>query len=174
MAILWRYKSAPGEAGDAPARWPADSAIRHAPGRATVVMIAHPRCSCTRASLEELNILMQEARDVDGYVVVVRPDGVDDSFTDTGLQTRARAIPHVRVFVDAGGVEAARFGARVSGHTVAYDAAGALAFSGGITGARGHVGANLGETRLARLLAGERTDKHVSPVFGCPLDSPSP
>jgi hypothetical protein len=135
-------------------------------------MVVHPKCSCSRASLDELNVVMQRARDVTGYVLFVRPAGTDEAWANTDLLDKARAIPGVTVVVDQAGAEAARFGAHVSGQTIAYDAGGALLFFGGITGARGHVGDNLGRTRLAALLSGKRTDRNGSPVFGCELDSP--
>ena len=51
---------------------------------------------------------------------------------------------------DDDGAEARRFGAETSGQTLLYDARGALAFSGGITGARGHAGDNAGRASLRR------------------------
>jgi hypothetical protein len=78
----------------------------------------------------------------------------------------------VRVAPDRNGVEARRFGAGTSGHVVIYGGDGRLLFSGGITGARGHVGDNVG---LERAIASLRADSPTcarSPVFGCLLGEP--
>src|SRR5688572_19996594 len=59
-----------GPAAAAPAHFPADVGIATTRGRAVVVMVAHPRCPCSRASLNELDRLMSRTTGkVDGYVV---------------------------------------------------------------------------------------------------------
>ena len=54
FAMLGRYVASPGPAIDASAQWPADSAIHRAEGVPMLVMFAHPRCPCSRASISEL------------------------------------------------------------------------------------------------------------------------
>ncbi len=54
LAVVWAYENRPGAAATAPARWPADSALTAAADRPTLVFLAHPQCTCTRASLGEL------------------------------------------------------------------------------------------------------------------------
>ena len=51
MWMIWDYQNAPGAVGVPPAQWPADSQVQRSPGRATLVIIAHPHCPCTRASI---------------------------------------------------------------------------------------------------------------------------
>ncbi len=53
---------------------------------------------------------------------------------------------------DDDGAEAKRFGAETSGQTLLYDERGTLAFSGGITGSRGHAGDNAGRASLLALI----------------------
>jgi hypothetical protein len=138
-------------------------------------MLAHPRCVCTRASLAELGALLTEVGGaVDALVVFVRPDGTADDWIATDLWTTASAMPGVKVIVDRGGRETERFGAQASGTVLVYDADGRLAFSGGITGARGHVGDNIGLRRAVALIKQGKADKRSSPVFGCELLGPRP
>jgi|SRR6185436_1443376 len=172
LLLLWSYKTRPGDAGEPPARWPAAARLALARDRATLVMSVHPHCACTRASLAELERVMARAPDgVAAYVLFVRPDGVDEGWERGPLWDRAHAIPHVRVVLDPGGALGARtFGLRVSGHVLVYDAAGELRFSGGITGARGHQGDNIGEQRVAALLDDRAPDAETSHVFGCSLE----
>jgi hypothetical protein len=167
---LWGYESTPGVAASAPDRWPADSRIKHAADRATLVMLAHPQCPCTRASIGELARLMTQAQGrVTAYVLFVKPPGFSDGWEQTDLWASAAAIPGVRVVVDDEGVEAGRFGAATSGQTVLYDATGELIFSGGITSARGHAGDNAGRTAVVSLLTADESEQKETPVFGCPL-----
>lgn len=174
LGLLWRYEAVPGDPGAPPATWPEGIGLTRAPAAPTLVMIAHPRCTCTRASVAELNLVVQRApRDVATHVVFVVPDGVDVSWEDGELYERARAIPGVHVLVDRGGVVAARLGVAASGHVLVYDAAGALRFSGGITGSRGHQGDNAGRRRVLSLLNAGETDRAASDVFGCGLEDPT-
>src|SRR5688572_17630282 len=61
--VLWAYANRPGPAGAAAASWPADSALRPDPSRPTMIMFIHPECPCSRASIEELNRLLAQAKD---------------------------------------------------------------------------------------------------------------
>src|SRR5918912_2560933 len=119
VRILWGYESTPGVSAAAPDRWPADSRIKLASDRATLVMLAHPRCPCTRASIGELSRLMTQAQGrVTAYVLFVRPPNSSDGWEQTDLLTSAGAIPGVSVVRDDEGVEAGRFHAVTSGQTV--------------------------------------------------------
>lgn len=170
MGFLWDYENTPGPAADAPARWPADSRLQRPEGRPTLVLLAHPHCPCTRASIGELSRLMTQARGlVTAQVLFVRPQGFSDEWERTDLWSSAAAIPGVSVVRDDEGVEALRFRAKTSGHVALYDAGGGLLFSGGITSARGHAGDNAGRTAIVSLLTAGGAERSETPVFGCPL-----
>lgn len=173
IVALVRYSLGPGRSADAPTRWPAAShALRHA-GQPTLVMIAHPRCACTRASLSELEILMTRCSGkVAATVIFVRPRGTSPEWNDTDLRHTAESIPGVTVLPDTGGREAALFGAATSGQVLLYDASGRLQFSGGITPGRGHAGDNAGRSAVEDYIAAGRTDRPATPVFGCDLFEP--
>lgn len=174
--------SRPGIAGRAPASWPAASHLERTPGRATLVMVAHTKCSCTRASLSELERVMARAgARAEAFVVFVGPReaGVLDP------RATARAIPGVRVVEDDG--EARAFAAATSGQVMLYDSAGALVFRGGLTASRGHEGESVGGETVRRFFVGDAAPTgapaatpstptppstpttFVSDVFGCAL-----
>ena len=133
-------------------------------------MFAHPQCPCTRASVEELNRLMARCSgQVAAHVLFLKPAGLPDSWTRTGLWPSVAAIPKVSVQEDADGAEATRFGAETSGFVVLYDPQGKLLFKGGITGGRGHAGDNAGESAVASLLTERTAAIAETPVFGCSL-----
>jgi hypothetical protein len=168
--VLWIYKSTPGEAAAERARWPAASRLPRDPARPTLVLVAHPRCACTRASLAELAVLMRRLHgQVTGQVLFVRPAGMPEDWERTGTWRAAHGIPGVRVWTDAGGVEAARFGARTSGQVLLYGKEGRLLFSGGITPVRGHLGDSVGQERIVSLVTTGHADAATSRVFGCAL-----
>jgi hypothetical protein len=169
--VVERYASAPGRPADAPARWPASIPVGRTPGKATVVMVAHPRCPCTRASLRELNRLMAV---VDGAAeaVVVFADPADTPWERTDLWTLAEDIPGARVVRDRGDRITRELGAWTSGQVLVYDAAGDLLFSGGITPARGHEGDSTGRLAIVDRLRGQAPPDHPADVFGCELRDP--
>jgi hypothetical protein len=169
------YSSTPGAAAEAPANWPGSALVSPQAGHATLVMFIHPQCSCTRASLEELRTILYSTRGaVSAWVVVLRPAGMSERWAQSGTWETAREMPGVTVVTDSSGTEADRFGAFTSGHTVLYDAAGRLLFTGGVTGARGHVGDNAGRERVVNLIETGNADAGTHEVYGCGLHDPHP
>ena len=175
MAALLNYSNTPSHDGLAPAHWPAQSTIPRVAAQATLVMFAHPRCACTRASVGELAVLMAHCQQlVSAHVVFFRPRGSAGDWAHSDLWRAAEVIPGVTVQADEDGQEARLFHADTSGHTVLYDAQGHLVFNGGITIARGHSGDNAGRDAIMAFLQTKATDHAQTPVFGCPiLDSTS-
>jgi hypothetical protein len=170
LGLLWNYENAPGPPTAPPSRWPAASRIPLATDRATLIMLTHPHCPCTRASIGELARLMAQAQDrVTAYVLFLKPAGFSDDWEKTDLWQSAASIPGVSVIADQDGVEADRFQAVTSGQTVLYDTEGRLLFSGGITGSRGHSGDNAGRSAIVSLLNTGEAAAAKTFVFGCPL-----
>jgi len=174
LATIMEYDNRPGAAAHAPMRWPADSRLARAADRPTLVMLAHPRCDCTRASLGELAELLAHVRSRPRVIVVfIKPGRVGPEWEKSTLWQLAAEIPGVTVARDDQGLEARRFGVETSGQTLLYDAEGGLLFAGGATGARGKAGNNAGRSALVSLLNGERPATASTPVFGCPLFGPA-
>jgi len=173
MAILWKTENVPGIQMAVPAQWPAASGIAPAPGIPTLVMFAHPRCPCTRASVGELERLIAQCNGrVRAHVIFYKPHGASDQWAQADLWRSAAAIPGMDVRCDEEGAEAARFGATTSGFVVVYDASGQLRFSGGITAERGHSGDNEGRSAIVAILNGQPPRLTSTPVFGCSFFGP--
>jgi hypothetical protein len=75
----------------------------------------------------------------------------------------------VQVMSDEQGKWSARLGAMTSGQTYAFDAAGRLLFSGGITDSRGHAGDNAGTAAIEAILSGQKPVQVQTRVYGCSL-----
>lgn len=173
--FLGAYHARPGLAGHVAGSWPgAGGVVSRGPGM-NLVMFVHPRCPCTPASLSELAELVADSRGkFTPHVVLTKPTEAREGWEATSVERAAAAIPGVRLWQDRGGFEARRFGVVTSGHVLLFDAAGGLAFGGGITPARGHEGDNYGRTAVAALVAGRPAAGRDHPVFGCPLVNPGP
>ena len=170
---LWSYENAPGLAATPPAEWPSASRIQLAPDQPTLVMLAHPRCPCTRASIGELASIMAHSQGrLRAFVLLIKPEGSFDDWEKTDLWRSASAIPGVTVIKDSAGIEARLFNVATSGQTLLYNSQGRLLFRGGITGSRGHFGDNAGQGAIVALVNAEAPDRTETDVFGCPLFDP--
>jgi hypothetical protein len=171
---VWTYQTTPGEAADSPGRWPSTSVLPAPAGRPMLLLIAHPHCPCTRATVAELSRLMARLGDrVATHVLVYRPREFAPGWERTDVWSAAERIPGVSVHVDVDGAEAARFGAATSGQVLLYDAGGRRRFSGGITNARGHVGESPAQEQIAAVVEGRAADEAAARVFGCALAGPA-
>ena len=167
---LWSYENAPGRAAMPPEQWPANSRIQLAHAEATLVMLAHPHCPCTRASIGELARIMAHSQGrLRAYVLFIKPAGTADDWEATDLWESASDIPGVTVVQDSDGIEAHLFNAATSGQTLLYNTQGRLLFSGGITGSRGHFGDNAGESAIVAIVNAAVPERTQTSVFGCPL-----
>ncbi len=173
FASLARYSATAGPTVRAATPgWPDASRVERAKDKATLVLFAHPKCPCTRATMNELAWLMTHlAGSLEARVLFVAPPGVDAAWADTDIVRRAKAIDGVTVSVDALGAEARRFGACTSGVTYLYTSTGQRLFSGGITGARGHEGDNAGRRAVVECVK-NRTIQAETPAYGCGLFGP--
>lgn len=170
MGWMWHHAGTAGTKRTAPEIWPADSQTHHPSGQPALVVFAHPRCPCSRATVGELAVIMAKARGrVQAQVWFYRPAGAPEDWAHTDLWHSAAEIPGVSVAGDEEGAEAARFHATVSGQTLLYDGDGHRLFNGGITSARGHSGDNAGRTAVLALLGGNTFQTAETPVFGCAL-----
>ena len=148
IVLLAKYGSAPGAAAGPPRSWPATPGLPCQSSRPSLVMFVHPKCPCSRASINELARLTARCRD--------RMD--------------LTAIPGLRVVVDQGGRLAAAFGITTSGHCLVYDAGENLIFSGGITTGRGHEGDSPGQAIVTGIaLHSAVNGSHECATYGCPL-----
>ena len=174
VGVLFEYAATPGAGGNPPARWPGGHLLAAPRDKPVLVMIAHPQCPCTRASLSELAKIMSGRQSkLKAYVLFFKPPGFAELWTQSDLWQIASSIPGVTAVADSGGEEAERFHVTTSGHTLLYDRNGRLAFSGGITGARGHAGDNQGTDLVLYSIDQGKESKRCTAVFGCPIRTAS-
>lgn len=168
MATLWSYAARPGDRGPTPPEWPVASRLPRAAGVPTLVVVLHAYCPCSRASVVELGEIVGRVRGrLAVHALVVVPRSASDlDARESAIGRGVAELPGVSLHVDRGR-EAALFGASTSGHAAMYDAGGSLIFAGGITGARGHAGANEGRASILALLSHAPASAET-PVYGCP------
>lgn len=167
---LARYDSAPGTLGEqTPNQWPALSRLSRTSGLPTLIVMLHPRCPCSRATLDNLACAMpQIIGKAQVHLVFVNPDA-GRPLEDGALLRMAENIPGSDIFHDQSGHEAQLFGALTSGETLLYSSEGKLLFHGGITLGRSHEGNNPGLSTVVSLVQHGTGKRAGTPVFGCAL-----
>lgn len=165
---LFAYANTPSDIGRPTHSKPVRTGMAHIDHRPELVVFLHPHCSCSRATLSELERLLPH---IDAHVRIFfyAPSSKGPEWVKSSLWKRARSFPNVDVIEDADGAESDAFGARVSGHVFLYDGHGKLVFSGGITPARGHEGDSQGKDSILSFFRGQRSTTSIARVFGCAL-----
>ena len=167
------YATTPTKTHSVVDHWLVESACTLCAHQPTLVMFVHPRCPCSRASLNELAILMTHCQGrVNVQVLFMKPPSLPADWAKTDLWDSAADIPGVMPRLDLDGAEQRRFAARVSGEVFLYLPDGSLAFHGGITAGRGHYGDNQGRAAIEALLLDRDLQTGSTPVFGCELEPP--
>src|SRR5437660_1585858 len=81
MVLLWNYSTHAGAEGNPPTNWPTGAGFSRATDSMTLVMVVHPHCPCSRASIGELSQLMAHARRrLQAWVVFVRSAAYGDDW----------------------------------------------------------------------------------------------
>lgn len=174
VRILFKYENTPGMSGTPERYWPSDVHVARSTAAFTLVLLAHPDCPCTRASLAELEeIVAKSEGKLTSYVIFSKPGARDAEIESAPLWKTARGIPKITVIFDATGTDTGRFGGHVSGQTMLYDRHGLLVFSGGITTSRGHEGVSDGTEAILGTISARAGSVASTPVFGCSLHNPS-
>ncbi|WP_413558900.1 hypothetical protein [Bdellovibrio sp. HCB209] len=166
-----KYGFTPGDQVDAPERFPASLDSRFLDKQVpTLFVFAHPKCTCTEATLAELTRLKKEVGDKMRVKVFISYDP-QDAFEGQQIEKQARTIANVEVEKDLHRKIAGTFNALTSGQTVLYAPEGNLLFQGGITLSRGQEGRSPGAEQISRIVTGPfiKTEFHRTPTFGCHL-----
>ncbi len=162
----------PGAAGQPYLTWPAASQLQRNSHGYTLVVLLHPECPCSAATLAELaTILDHSAGRLHADVVFADYDEIPSRPEASALWRQASLLTGVTLRKDSDGSEIRSFAAITSGETRLYSPSGELLFQGGITAARGHVGDNPGQAAVIDWVAGRRpaSAPHSTPAFGCAL-----
>lgn len=166
------FEYTPGIIDGHPPTWPAASRLRADERSGTLIVFVHPRCACTRATLNKLAVILTDCPNPPSNYVVLSAAGEDSSpESEADLQRRyAEIFPNSHVILDRDGSESKRFGATTSGFILFFNKRGRLRFSGGITPHRGGEPPCDSEEQLAGALRDTSAAVVVeTPTFGCSL-----
>jgi len=167
---LYNYEFTGGTTDFIALKWPQQTIIPRDDHLYQLVIFAHPQCSCTNATMDELEQIMAHTQGkVRTYVLFVQLKKFNEKWVRSNLFKSTGRIPGVRVMVDDEAKQARLFGATTSGQIFLYDPQGRLVFMGGITASRGHSGDNAGQSAVIALINDRSSNIHRTPFFGCLL-----
>lgn len=168
--VLWTYSNVATAQEGPPVGWSPPPEIDRPNDRPTLILFAHPKCPCTRATMAAVERLQREAHAAFATrVVFFEPVDADPLWRRTDLWSRAGRLADAKSVADPGGVITAGAGVVVSGCVALLDPDGALLFWGGITPSRGHEGESIGLTAIRSILRGHEPGRHRAPIFGCDI-----
>ncbi len=151
-----------------PGRMPDITPVTHTTG---LVLALHPRCPCSRGTVEVLaNLLPQLPPDLRVTILLTEPMEAGPDWNPGNLVDPLAGNPRILVIRDAGGRQAAALGARTSGTVLLTTPDGIRRFTGGITRERGD--ATIGQSALALIEAARGNTMIPTPVYGCSLVLP--
>lgn len=135
-----------------------------------MVMAIHPRCPCTRASLNELELQLTRAQVPVRLYFLTYCDSSGE-YKHTTITEKANTMPHSLLLSDPEGQMAKSFGLHQSGALLIGNSRGETQFVGGITTSRSCAGDNPGARAVHSILRGRAPESLRSPVFGCLIAS---
>src|SRR5258707_12024279 len=98
---LWGFDATAGSFARAQPIWPVESRLLRNAAMPAVVLLVHPHCPCSRATIEELARLMADGHGkLTATVVMLRPSGAAEGWEHSDLWQSAAAIPGVTVVAD--------------------------------------------------------------------------
>jgi len=164
--------SRPGLSAKFNAKIPAEYFQKSKENLPQLFLFLHPKCSCSLATLGELENLVADNQDrVEITVFFYKPAEESDDWVKTDLWYRTRRIsPSVKMVILTED-EIERFGVITSGQAFLYESDESLIFTGGITVARGHEGKSIGRQAIEDYLQTKYISVPETPVFGCLLTS---
>jgi hypothetical protein len=171
VCLVFKYDSVPGLTSTCGTKWPPNSKITHSTTNNTLVMLLHPKCPCSRASLQQVTTLTTNDNSLQCIFLVYSPTRFPTGWEKTDIWNLAAEVPGAQLVSDVDGAEARKFGGVTSGHTYIFDRNGNLKYAGGLTEGRGHVGEcrNL-DLAVKALKSG--TTSASGAVYGCPIEDP--
>lgn len=131
----------------------------------TCVVVAHPLCPCTRATLRGLRAAIgAHPGQFACRIVFAGPMPADKPEN----LTLAEAIPGAKIETMTAKAALGKYDAKISGQTFVFDRQGRSVFSGGITASRGHEDPDFAIELFDQIQKGQGRTR-AYPVFGCAL-----
>ncbi len=170
VAALHSYEITAAKTTTSAPQWPAGVSLPRPVIIPVLIMMFHPNCPCSRASITELVALIARHRNqVTAYAIFTSQPGTPQDPATRDIWTTACSTPGLIAIRDNNGAIGHAFHATTSGQIFLYDSDGNLRFTGGITPSRAHIGDNFGARAIETFLTTGVAPRSQTSVFGCAL-----
>lgn len=134
-----------------------------------LVMVAHPLCPCTAASLRQLALISERHPHLDVCIYFTQISSRDvQKSTNVSI---ANSIPLAKISYVSENDQRANIGAATSGQVFLFNPDGKQVFNGGLTDGRGVEGDSKGTRSIDQILDGHLLTATTG-VYGCALATP--
>lgn len=97
--VLNTYDSTPGAQQKAPLRWPTTTNLKLSKNKLTLLMMLHPNCACSKASVTELTRVLTKSHNlVETRVLFSVPE--NKKWGDKTLWNQVKNLPGVELIID--------------------------------------------------------------------------
>ena len=168
VCLQFRYDSVPGVAAPSKPDWPSTSNIKYSTATNTLVMVLHPHCPCSRASLQQVSTMKNHGNSFKCIFLFYTPSRFASGWEKTDIWNQASEIPGAELVSDIDGRETRKFSGFTSGQTYIFDRNGQLRYSGGLTEGRGHQGECQNLDAAVKALSSDSAATSGA-VYGCPV-----
>ncbi len=141
-----------------------------------LIAFLHPECTCSRATLEELNILQKRLGNLVSIRIFISSPFSLDETKESEIYRLATRSHDWSVDIDLEAVLATQMLAYTSGICYLYSPNEELIFAGGITASRGHSGPAAGQEIISAAVRGDQQaigQLKQYPVYGCGIQDKS-
>ncbi len=169
ICVQLRYDSLPGIAAVPKTAWPAASKIKYSTITNTLVMVLHPRCPCSRASVQQVASMMNTTNPPKCIFLFYTPSIFAKGWEKTDIWNQASEIPDSVLISDIDGRETKTSEHPHPDRPTFFDRQGFLRYSGGLTEGRGHQGECRNLEAAIKALNDSHKPTTFGAVYGCPV-----
>ena len=170
VAALHSYETTAAKTTASAPQWPTGIPLPRPATRPVLIIMLHPNCPCSRASIAELaELLARHPSQLTAYAVFTSSPGTPQDPATVDIWTTAASTPGLIAIRDNNATIGHALHATTSGQIFLYDSTGTLQFTGGITPSRAHTGDNFGSRSIETFLTTGVTPRSQTSVFGCAL-----
>ena len=145
-------------------------ALDHSKDSWHLIAFLHPECTCSRATMEELDILQKKLGNTLSTHIFISTELPLEQTVESEIYRTAVKNKNWQVDVDVNAELATQMLAYTSGICYLYSPEEKLIFAGGITASRGHSGPAAGQEIIAKAVSGNKEaiqELQQYPVYGC-------
>lgn len=178
-SIIWSTKAmlifqfTPGKMGKVFNDFPQKSKLVLDQTLPTLILFLHPKCTCSKASVEEIKIIKSSIKKEFKLIAVVQTASLKLTDELEKLKEELSTLPHSTIVNDSYSFETNLFSVKTSGQIYIYSSFGELIYTGGSTSSRGTSSPSELRRTIASILETNKKPHQLitKSIYGCEMDN---